>query len=499
LGTSTRDEAKEYFKSMNVVGYSYTGKESDKSIELAFNKQQADDRKEWLKTYSRENIVNVAPGSLLPYQEFVDKDLIHFSNYNLERSIPNVMDGLKTSQRKILFSAFKRNLKSEIRVAQFAGYVSEHSGYHHGEASLNEAIVGMAQDFVGSNNIPWLVPQGQFGTRLTGGKDSASPRYIHTYLQPNVHQLVPSDDFDCLTYRDDDGLPVEPEWYAPILPMLLINGCRGIGTGYSTFIPQFNPADLKKMLLQWLQSGTGLDAELTPYYKGFKGTINKDSKGDYIVKGVWKVEKGEMTITELAVGTWTSDFREWLDKLVTDGLIKDYSDTSTDTDVHIKVKLGESAEPVEKLLVDKLKLTNMHAFNSKCVIHKYASPNEILHEFAHVRLELYVKRRDFLLKTLREKLPYHENVVRFIKQQCEPTPRPDLRRRTPEECEKLLTAEKFAKIKDGYDYLLDLPIKSLTLKNAQKHENDLEELKKKIAEIEKTTPKEMWVKELTQF
>jgi DNA topoisomerase-2 len=171
LGTSTRDEAKEYFKNMNVVGYTYTGKESDVSIELAFNKQQADDRKEWLKTYSLENIVNAVPGSLLPYQDFVDKDLIHFSNYNLERSIPNVMDGLKTSQRKILYSALKRNLKNEIRVAQFAGYVSEHSGYHHGEASLNEAIIGMAQDFVGTNNIPWLVPQGQFGTRLVGGKD----------------------------------------------------------------------------------------------------------------------------------------------------------------------------------------------------------------------------------------------------------------------------------------------------------------------------------------
>ncbi len=499
LGTSTRDEAKEYFKNMNVVGYTYTGKESDTSIELAFNKQQADDRKEWLKTYSRENIVNATPGSLLPYQEFVDKDLIHFSNYNLERSIPNVMDGLKTSQRKILYSALKRNLKNEIRVAQFAGYVSEHSGYHHGEASLNEAIIGMAQDFVGTNNIPWLVPQGQFGTRLVGGKDSASPRYIHTYLQPYIQNLVPSDDLDCLVYRDDDGILVEPEWYAPILPMLLVNGCRGIGTGYSTFIPQFSPDVLKKMLLQWLQSGSGLDTELTPYYKGFKGTINKDSKGDYIVKGVWKTEKGEMLITELPVGTWTSDFREWLDKLVTDGTIKDYSDTSTDTDVHIKVKLIESAEPVEKLLVDKLKLTNMHAFNSKCVIHKYNSPNEILHEFAHMRLDLYEKRRGHLLKVLRDKLPYHENVVRFIKQQCQATPKPDIRRKTPEECEALLEGEKFAKIKDSYDYLLDLPIKSLTLKNAQKHEKDLEDLKQKIVEIEKTTSKQMWVSELMQL
>ena len=496
LGTSTRDEAKEYFKNMNVVNYAYTGQDSDNSIELAFNKQQADDRKDWLKTYSRENIVNKKPGEFLPYQEFVNNDLIHFSNYNLERSIPNLMDGLKTSQRKILYSAFKRNLKSEIRVAQFAGYVSEHSGYHHGEASLNEAIIGMAQDFVGSNNIPFLVPQGQFGTRLEGGKDSASPRYIHTYLQPYIANLFPSDDFDCLTYRDDDGILVEPEWYAPILPMLLVNGCRGIGTGYSTSVPQFNPNTLKEMLLQWLRTGTGLERELVPYYKGFKGTITKDPKGDYIVKGVWKVEKNEMTITELPVGTWTSDFRQSLDKLVSEGSIKDYSDTSTDTDIHVKVKLDKSSESVEKLLTDKIRFTNMHAFNSKCVIQKYDTPNEILIEYANVRLNMYVKRKDNLLTNLLAKLPYHENVVRFIKQQCESAPRPDLRRKTPEECEKLLVDNKFDKIKESFDYLLDLPIKSLTLKNAQKHEKDLEDLKKKIKEIEGTTPKQMWLNDL---
>jgi DNA topoisomerase-2 len=118
------------------------------------------------------------------YTDFINKELIHFSKYDCERSIPNLMDGLKISLRKILYSAFKKNLTSEIKVAQFSGYVSEQSGYHHGEASLNAAIVGMAQDFVGSNNINLLLPNGQFGTRLQGGKDSASERYIFTQLSP---------------------------------------------------------------------------------------------------------------------------------------------------------------------------------------------------------------------------------------------------------------------------------------------------------------------------
>ena len=500
LGTSTRDEAKEYFKSLNVVDYSYSGDTSDKSIELAFNKSLADDRKDWLKTYDRSEVVNVGPGEKLVYEDFVNKDLIHFSNYNLERSIPSVVDGLKTSQRKILYSAFKRNLKSEIRVAQFAGYVSEHSGYHHGEASLNDAIVAMAQDFVGSNNMAWFVPQGQFGTRLSGGKDSASPRYIHTYLQPYVSHLVPSDDFDCLTYRDDDGLLVEPEWYAPILPMLLINGCRGIGTGYSTFVPSFNPKELKDAIVQWLTKGTGLDREFTPYTRGFKGKITKIDKQDYMVQGVWKVEKEDVTITELPVGTWTSDFRETLDKLVADGTVKDYTDTSTDVDIHIKVKLGTGGVPaIEKVLTDKIKLTNMHAFDNRGIIKKYDSPNAILNEFVGVRLELYNKRREFMLETLRDKLPYHENVVRFIRQQCEKTPLPDLRRKTPEECDALLDEQKFARIKGTFDYLMDLPIKSLTLKNAQKHENDLEELKQKIAELDGKTGRSLWLEDLEKL
>lgn len=500
LGTSTRDEAKEYFKELNVVDYSYVGETSDKSIELAFNKSMADNRKDWLKTYDRSEVVNVAPGEKLIYEDFVNKDLIHFSNYNLERSIPSVVDGLKTSQRKILYSAFKRNLKSELRVAQFAGYVSEHSGYHHGEASLNDAIVGMAQDFVGSNNLAWFVPQGQFGTRLSGGKDSASPRYIHTYLQPYVSHLVPSDDFDCLTYRDDDGLLVEPEWYAPILPMLLVNGCRGIGTGYSTFVPSFNPKELKDAIVQWLTKGTGLDREFTPYTRGFKGKITKIDKQDYMVQGVWTVAKEEAAITELPIGTWTSDFRETLDKLVADGSIKDYTDTSTDVDIHIKVKLGTGGVPaIEKLLTDKIKLTNMHAFDSRGVIKKYDSPNAILNEFVGVRLELYGKRRDYILSKLKNQLPYHDNVVRFIRQQCEKTPVPDLRRKTPEECDALLDEQKFDRIKGTFDYLMDLPIKSLTLKNAQKHENDLEELKKKIVDLEGKTSHSLWLEDLEKL
>jgi DNA gyrase/topoisomerase IV subunit B len=163
LGTSTGKEFKEYFEHKKMVAFVHTGQSSDDRLDMAFNKKRADDRKEWLSNYSREAFLDTSKPAI-PYEEFIDRGLIHFSIYDNERSIPNLMDGLKISLRKILYAAFKKGgLKTEIKVAQFSGYVSEHSAYHHGEASLNAAIVGMAQNFVGSNNINLLEPNGQFG------------------------------------------------------------------------------------------------------------------------------------------------------------------------------------------------------------------------------------------------------------------------------------------------------------------------------------------------
>ena len=152
--------------------------------------------------------------------DFINKELILFSMADNARSIPSAVDGFKPGQRKIIFSCFKRNLKSEIKVAQLAGYVSEHSAYHHGEQSLCTTIVGMAQNYVASNNLPLLEPLGQFGTRLHGGKDAASPRYIFTNLSPLARAVFHPSDDPLLTYLNDDGQDIEPEWYLPVVPMV---------------------------------------------------------------------------------------------------------------------------------------------------------------------------------------------------------------------------------------------------------------------------------------
>ena len=492
LGTSTRDEAKDYFSKVNAVRFDYDEK-SDKSIDLAFNKQRADDRKEWLKGY--DHTVLVPTGNRVPYDDFIHKDLIHFSYYNLERSIPNMMDGLKTSQRKILYAAFKRNLTAEIRVAQFAGYVSEHTGYHHGEASLNETIVGMAQDFMGSNNIPWLVPQGQFGTRIQGGKDAASPRYIHTYLQPRIRKIIREEDFEILKYRDDDGLPVEPEWYAPVLPMLLINGARGIGTGYSTYIPPCDPKVIKKKLMSKIQAGHPLESNLyplVPYFEGFKGTYTEEG-----VLGVYRKDKDEFVVTELPPGTWTSDYREWLEKELAEGRIKDFTDTSTDQDINIRIK-GIDEKVLVKSLTEKVKTTNMHAFNSKGVITKYETLTDILCEFWYVRINLYETRRAHQIKTLRAKLPYHVNVVRFIRDQIQDEPEVNLKKKSLKECNDILGEHEYQHIDGSYEYIMRLPVSAFTSEKIAKHEKDMVDLKTEIARLENTNAERMWLADLEE-
>ncbi|CAL5341794.1 unnamed protein product [Camellia sinensis] len=120
--------------------------------------------------------------------------------------LPNVVPG----QRKILFCSFKCNFVKEAKVAQFSGYVSEHSAYLHGEQSLASTIIGMAQDYVGSNNLNLLQPNGQFGTRHQGGKDHASARYIYTQLSPITRFMFPKDDDILLDYLNEDGQSIEP-------------------------------------------------------------------------------------------------------------------------------------------------------------------------------------------------------------------------------------------------------------------------------------------------
>ena len=523
LGTSTGKEFKEYFHKKKIVGFNFDEKESDNSIDMVFNKKRSDDRKEWLSNYDRNSFLDTSK-EMVSYGEFIDREFIHFSKYDCDRSIPNIMDGLKISLRKILYSAFKKNLINEIKVAQFSGYVSEHSGYHHGEASLNSAIIGMAQNYIGSNNINLLTPNGQFGTRLQGGKDSASERYIFTQLNKITRYIYPVEDDQILQYLEDDGDQVEPIYYCPIIPMILVNGSKGIGTGFSTEIQSYNPIEIIQYLNNKLNDKEN-NIEFIPYYEGFQGTINKISPGRYLVKGKYqKIGDDMIQITELPVGFWTEDFKELLEKLIEpdqskDGkkkstYVKDYDDMSKDTTIDFIVKFNKGkldelecqsqdndCNGVEKLLklFNIQSTTNMHLFNANEKLHKYDTVQSIIDEYFITRLSAYDKRKEFIINQLKNELSVIENKVRYVKEILNGTI--DLRKMKKNDIYKMLNNKSYSIISgdNEYKYLLKMSMDSVSEENIDKLEKEYLKIKNHLELIISKSTKIMWLEELSNL
>lgn len=520
LGTSTAKEFQEYFANQKVVMFTCSGNECLDAIDMVFNKKRAHDRKTWLEDYDRDDFMDTSLQTV-PYKDFISKEMIHFSKYDCDRSIPNLMDGLKTSLRKILFSCFKRNLTSEIKVAQLAGYVSEHSSYHHGEQSLNGAIVGMAQTYVGSNNINLLQPNGQFGTRLQGGSDAASERYIFTELNPLTRTIFRKLDDQVLRYLDDDGTPVEPDWYAPIIPMILINGSKGIGTGFSTDIPQFNPSQVIEYLKAKIGGSDTSGIEIEPYYEGFKGTITKIDDQKYLVKGRCTIMDAKtVKITELPIGTWTDDYKEFLEKLIEgDGkkkksvLIKEYVDMCTDKLVDITVTFNRASDIQDLIsksdendnngLEKYLRLyttqttTNMHMFDEKEKLRKFDTPQQIIDYFYEVRQGVYVARKIAQVAELESEACKLSNKAKYIMENL--SGEVDLRRKKNDVVAALLTGRGYDKIDESYNYLTKMPMDSVIEENVdkllkQKGDKDLE-----LQILMATTESEIWSGEIAEL
>jgi DNA topoisomerase-2 len=522
LGTSTGKEFKEYFANKKIVYFNHEGSVSDNIIDMIFNKKRSEERKSWLSNYDRNSYLDTNSNKV-SHKDFINKEMIHFSIYDCERSIPNLMDGLKTSLRKILYSSFKKNLTTEIKVAQFSGYVSEQSGYHHGEASLNGAIVGMAQDYVGSNNVNLLLPNGQFGTRLQGGKDSASERYIFTQLNQITRYIYRKEDDPVLEYLEDDGDPVEPRYYVPIVPMVLVNGGKGIGTGFSTDILSYNIDTLINILKSKLESESNeVDNELSPFYKNFEGSCEKIDDKRYIVKGVYqKITDKKIKITELPIGYWTDDFKQHIEHLMEvdknkkqKTFIKDYNDMSTDKVVDFEIVLNEPIDEskdssnvynnFEKSmkLYSTLSTNNMHLFNHEAKLTKYSDVKEIINSYFPIRLEYYQKRKDHQITTLEEDLNLLQNKSKFIMENIKGTI--DLRNKKKTVVIDMLTEKEYDKL-DGekydpdYKYLLKMPMDSLTEENFNKM---CQEKDNKITELEKlksTAIQHMWLSELDEL
>ncbi|PWN44138.1 putative DNA topoisomerase II [Ceraceosorus guamensis] len=538
LGTSSSQDAKKYFRAMDKHMLPFDAmQDSDRAlIDLAFNKKKADDRKEWLRqfrpgTYLDHNIDSV------PLADFVNKELILFSMADNVRSIPSLVDGLKPGQRKVMFGCFKRKLKGEIKVAQLGGYVSEHSAYHHGEQSMYMTIVGLAQDFCGSNNINLLSPNGQFGTRLMGGKDAASARYIFTSLPSITRQIFHPTDDNLLNYLNDDGQSIEPEWYMPAVPLVLINGGEGIGTGWSSSLPNYNPKDIVANLRRRMAGEEYVP--MLPWYRGFIGPIHQVGPDRFKCSGIIEPHDDGKTweIKELPIRTWTSSYKEWLEERVvgtekSPATIKEYKEYHTDTTVHFVIELNtrgqqevkdqESAETYFKMHT-LIATSNMVLFDQYGKIKKYATPEEILEDFYLLRLQYYHKRKEYLVEELKNAFERLSNQARFvqmiIKGELKVSNRKrndivsDLRRHDFRPFPKNAKGAVAAEVDDGtpedementgaesdYDYLLGMAIYTLTREKVERLLAQREEKEKELATLLGRSPENLWDEDLSKF
>lgn len=517
LGTSTTHEAKEYFRRIaeHRLDFEYTGTRDDAAIDLAFNKKRADDRKEWINGATDAQVDHSSES--LTYFDFVQKELVQFAKYDVMRSIPCVIDGFKPVQRKIMWACFKRNLRSDVKVVQLAGYVSEHAAYHHGESSLQGAIVCLAQNFVGSNNVNLLTPSGQFGTRLQGGKDVASARYIFTRLEAVARLIFHPDDDAVLDYLSEEGQSVEPQFYVPVLPLILLNGAEGIGTGWSTTIPSFDPRDVVENLLRYIRSEPL--RRMCPWYRGFTGSILPSAeKESYDFLGVvHKTSPTQLVVTELPVKRWTQDYKEFLQSLLegaggsggAGAAIEDFREYHTEQTVHfvITVTDAQMARLQEQGLERSLRLrssvpvSNMYCFDEHGRIKKYADEREILAEFAAVRLRFYRRRKAHLLLARQEEFELLAERARFIHDVVEE--RLQVRNRKRDQVVLDLRGRGFRpapeisrSVRAPWDYLLGMPLWSLSLERAQELERLVEEKKRELRELQGTAPEELWVRDL---
>lgn len=554
LGTSTAKEAKEYFENMtrHRIRFRYDGDQDDQNIIMAFSKKCVDQRKDWLMNHmdetKRRKEIGLGERYLyekdtrtVSFSDFINVELVLYSNYDNVRSIPNMIDGFKPGQRKVVYTCLKRNDKREVKVAQLAGSVAEHSAYHHGEVSLMSTIINLAQNFVGSNNVNLLQPIGQFGTRLAGGKDAASPRYIFTMLSPLARYIFHKHDDALLKHEYDDNQKIEPVFYVPTIPMVLVNGADGIGTGWMTKIPNYNPREIIENLHRMMD---GADPKpMIPYYKNFKGVIESCGDYRYVINGeISVIAPDKVEITELPIGTWTQTYKETIlepmlhgtDK--TPSIITDYKEYNTDTAVHFIIMLNRDKllelerDGLHKAfkLQSTMTITSMCAFDENQCLQKYDSALQILRGFYKVRLETYHKRKDYLEGILQAEASKLSNQARFILEKCDGTVvienkkrkdmiaelirreyesdpvlawklsqnREEVLEEVTENADEESAVSSTAIAKENFDYLLGMSLWCLT---KEKKDELLRQKDEKVAELKRLqarTPISLWKEDL---
>ena len=545
LGTFTYEEIPEFFENPKLIRYRDDNEDNEEFMNLGFGKNYSDERKEWITRdmkapCNEDELVLDAPQEDFIYEGemtvsyFIDKQLIIYHRMTLRRALPNIYDGFKEAHRKVFYGIYSANLKKKEKLTVLLGDIMKTTGYHHGDSSVYGTIIGMAQGFVGSNNIPLLSNQGQFGSRLLGGKDSAAPRYLYTLLEDITKAIFLDVDEPLLTYNYDDGERVEPMFYLPILPMILINGANGIACGYSSTIQCYDPLDVCKRIKQWLKNGSvTMKNAMTPWYRGFTGEINViNKKGDRYLsfesKGVLNKLKGKSKggrrkagewyeITELPIGLWTNNFKSYLEYMKTgvppaaskkpkgEKYILDYKEFNTPNTVGFHILPTSDFIPDINVasnfgcLKKKGSLANMVAIDQNDYPQTYECAEDILAAFCPFRLTYYNRRKEYLLGKYQDDRKWASNkyqyVLAVVEERLVMYQKGDEDGRLESDMEELELERK-----DGnYKYLLSMEMSSMREKKLESLKKQLDKIDEEIKALSSKSGADLWREDLDNF
>lgn len=434
-------------------------------------------------------------------ENFLNTEYSQSALYQSFRSIASYVDGLKPSSRKVIYTLKKRNITHDVKVSRFASDVASETEYLHGETSLQGVIVNMAQNFVGSNNDNLLYPSGSFGTRFIPA--SSAPRYIFTRKSESFDKYFHKDDDPVLISQEFEGSVIEPRFFVPVLPLILINGSEGIGTGYAQKIFPRSVEEIEGYIKTTLEDKIPR-RKLIPNFRGFKGTVipDEENSNSWYIEGVFSIKNtSSIEITEVPIGYTLSSYTAQLEKLVERRIIKDYEDLSEDDNFLFKISVSrEFTKKSKEEITDILKLRKKISENYTCVdeenkIVEMKSAEEILQAFIKIRIEYYAKRKEYLLKKLSEDILLLESRAAFIKAVIEERVLINNKKKSEIETQ-IKKIENIITVDDSYDYLLRMPIWSLTHERYTELLNQVKEFKGKVKEIKSKSDKTFWLEDL---
>jgi DNA topoisomerase-2 len=426
----------------------------------------------------------------MKFEEFINNDFINYPVYDNTRKIASYIDGLKNTSRKVLYTVLEKNITKPTIVSRLSATVAEFTNYVHGQVSIEGVIVNMAQDFVGANNLPYLVPEGHFGDRLS--PEPAASRYINTYLQPYIRDIYKKEDDSILEEQFFEGQKIEYKYYVPIIPMLLVNGSEGVSTGFAQKILPRNIKDLINYI-------KGKKTKLKPYFRGFKGTIKEYENGWEIFGKFERIGRTRLTIFELPIGYDLKSYLKVLNDLEEKKIIKSYKDKSQNGEFLFELNVSSEFNKLDdKEIIKKLKLSKKVVENFTCIdennkIIEFNNVFELFDKFIEIRLQFYEKRKNYLLKKYQEEISFLLDKAKFIKSIIDN--KLIINKKSKKD---ILEQCKNLNIKFGEDHLR-MNLYNLTEEKINELKSQIKSLQEKIDTLSKKSPKEIWIEELSQL